>query len=262
MQHENSHFWTKVILVGTVAALVVAPASTARAVVSAASDVPSAQLAAVAPAPPGVLPTMATTNPTNVTCVATTDQFTPPTYADAEKAAASACQKSLDPSRPVPVIQTPGSFFAGYAFGKSSQFVYGPQVGIGAAILFPLHQPSLTLTATTVNPATPVIAAQTFSFALPTSMTWSTDLAVSLDANFASFTFPNSGTASASGSGAQQTFNVGIFLAPQFGWQWWDSSGSVKSVMFSLGVLAGYINTTATGPAFALGVQPGLAAQF
>lgn len=32
--------------------------------------------------------------------------------------------------------------------------------------------------------------------------------------------------------------------------------------MFSLGVMAGYINTDATGAAFAVGLQPGLVAQF
>jgi hypothetical protein len=92
-------------------------------------------------------------------------------------------------------------------------------------------------------------------------MTWATDIAVLLDANFASFTFPNTPSASSDVGTTQQTFNVGVYVAPQFGWEWWDN-GNAKSVIFFLGIAAGYINTTATGPAFALGVQPGLAAQF
>jgi hypothetical protein len=204
---------------------------------------------------------MGTTNPSTGVCVATTDVFSPLKYNDAEIAAHQACLDTLEPSRPVPVVQTPGSFFVGYAIGKSSQFVYGPQIGIGAAIIFPLHRPSLILTATSVTGTNPVKPGDTFQFKLPDAMTWATDITVSLDANFAAFTFPNSSDPTASGSSAQQAFNVGLYVAPQFGWEWWDN-GNARSVMFSLGILAGYINTKATGPACALGFQPGLAAQF
>jgi hypothetical protein len=199
----------------------------------------------------------------NGTCVATTDANSPKTYNEGENAAHEACLDTLLPKRPIPLVQTPGAFFVGYAWGSSSkQFVYGPQVGIGAAILFPLHRPSLTLEATTAPPNTALPASSTFTFSLPKDMTCASALAVSLNADFASFTFPNATTAQVGTSGStQQTFNVGIYLGPQFGWQWWEA-GSVKSVMFSLGLLAGYINTQATGAAFVLGIQPGLVAQF
>ena len=196
-------------------------------------------------------------------CVATTDQFSPPDYASAENAAHMACLNTLIPKRPVPVLQTPGSFFAGYAWGsKSKQFIYGPQVGVGAAILVPLHRPSLVLTAVNFDRNNPVIpTGSTFTFKLPDSMTFAAALAFSLNANLAAFTFPNAPASVTTSGTTQASVNVGIYVAPQLGWEWWDTTGA-KSVMFSLGVLAGYINTDATGGAFTIGIQPGLVAQF
>ena len=59
----------------------------------------------------------------------------------------------------------------------------------------------------------------------------------------------------------QATFNAGVYVAPEIGVTWWDN-GDVKSVMLSVGIMAGYINTDATGAAFVLGVQLGLIAKF
>jgi hypothetical protein len=57
-----------------------------------------------------------------------------------------------------------------------------------------------------------------------------------------------------------EAFNASLYVAPQFGWAWWD--GGAKRVMFSVGVMSGYINTEATGKGIVLGIQPGLVAQF
>jgi hypothetical protein len=211
----------------------------------------------------GIAPQM----PTEVTkegwCVATATPATPTDPGQAEVAAHRACLDTLIPKRPVPLLQTPGSFFVGYAVGsKASQFVYGPQVGIGAAVLFPLRRPSLQWRLAPALGADGADRAWTFS--LPSEMSIAADLAVSLTANLASFTFPNapSGTtASSATTGATEpTFNAAFYVAPQVGWEWWDETA--KRVMFSVGVMAGYINTQATGAAFAVGLQPGLVAQF
>ena len=179
-------------------------------VVLATASVSFAQMVtplALAPAPaprsagatlPGITPQM----PTEVTkegwCVATATPSTPPDPSQAEVMAHGACLDTLIPKRPVPLLQTPGSFFVGYAVGsKSSQFVYGPQVGIGAAVLFPVRRPALQWRIAPAQGADG--AARAWTFSLPSEMSFAADLAISLTANLASFTFPNapSGTASA-----------------------------------------------------------------
>ncbi len=205
--------------------------------------------------------------PTEVTkegwCVATATPATSTDPSQAEAAAHAACRDTLIPKRPVPLLQTPGSFFVGYAVGsKGSQFVYGPQVGIGAAVLFPLRRPSLQWR---IAPALGAEGAdRAWTFSLPSEMSFAADLAISLTANLASFTFPNAASAtgapSATTGTTQPTFNAAFYMAPQVGWEWWDETA--KRVMFSVGVMAGYINTQATGAAFAVGLQPGLVAQF
>jgi hypothetical protein len=233
---------------------------TAMAVVAAAPDAPEPQPASAAAAAPGVIPTMGTQIGKDGSCVATTDRFSPTDYASTQSAAHAACLDTLIPSRPVPVLQTPGSFFAGYAWGKSNQWIYGPQVGLGAALLIPLHRPSLKLTAITAGPGAQVPEGSQFTYTLPPAMTFASSLAVSLNANLAAFSFPNAPSSVTSSGTTQTAFNAGFYLAPQFGWEWWN--GTAQSVMFSIGVVAGYINTVATGSAFALGIQPGIVAQF
>jgi hypothetical protein len=180
--------------------------------------------------------------------------------------ARQACTDLLIPRRPVLSLQTPGAFFVGYAWGtKSSQFVYGPQVGIGGAVVFPLVRPSLIF-----QEGPSGDHGQTFS--LPDQFSFTLDLAASLNANLGSFTIPNAPGSSgmmptssppppaASGT-TQQAFNASIYIAPQIGGVWWDD-GRERRVGLSLGLVAGYINTDATGAGFVLGFQPALVAQF
>jgi hypothetical protein len=231
----------------------------ASAIETAMPQTPQLQVAATpGTTPAGVLPTMRTDLSKEGWCIATEDSSTPTDADQAEIAAHQACLETLIPARPVPVLQTPGSFLVGYAIGKSSQFVYGPQVGVGAAVLFPLHRPSLKYR---LAPAPS--GARTWTFSYPDQMRLAADLAFSLSANLAGFTFPNAsqaGGATGATATTQQAFNIGMYLAPQIGWEWWD--GTAKRVMFSLGILAGYLNTQATGSAFIVGLQPGLVAQF
>lgn len=236
---------------------------TALAVDAVARDAPHPSAPATSAPLPGVTPSMGTTISDTGGCIAKTDQFTPTDYASAEIAAHAACLDTLIPKRIVPVLQTPGSFFIGVAINKSPQFVYGPQVGAGVALLFPLHRPVLTPSAFSAVPGAPVPVGSTFAFELPSAMTFASSLAVSLTANFAAFTFPNAPTTFAATGTTQTGFNAGFYVAPQFGWEWWDKvTHKTSSVMFSLGFMAGYIRTDATGGALALGVQPALAAQF
>lgn len=169
------------------------------------------------------------------------------------------CLNKLIKRVPSPLLQTPGAFFVGYAWGsKSKQFVYGPQVGIGAAILFPVRRPVLKYLGQLDYDA--LQAGRVF--VLPEDMSFTLDLAVSLNANLAAFTFPNASDADTGDAGdTQQAFNAGVYLAPQFGGVWW-ADGAQKRVAFALGILAGYLNTEATGGAFVLGLQPALIAQF
>lgn len=248
--------WT-LILSGVVAG---GPSVAQAAVVNVLSDAPKAQLAT--PGGPGVTPRMGTSLAADGSCVATTDGWTPGTYGAAEVAAHQACLDTLLPKRPVPVLQTPGSFFVGYAWGgNSKQWVYGPQVGVGGAVLIPWRRPSLKLKATSASGGGDVPAGTTFTFTLPSDMSFAAALAISFNANLAAFTFPNAAASTTAQGTTQQGFNAGVYAAPQVGWMWWDG-GNAKSVMFSLGIMAGYIKTDATGSAFAIGLQPGLVAQF
>jgi len=235
--------------------------SSAFAVITGVGDAPERQPSATTPSVPGVIPPMQTDIDKNGECVATTDANSPSDYNSAEIAAHASCLNTLIPKRPVPFLQTPGNFFVGYIWGKkSSQVVYGPQIGFGAAILFPLHRPNLLLKTISAGPAGPIPPGSHFTFKLPDSMTWTTAIAVSFDANLAAFTFPNASTADTASGKTQSAFNAGLAIAPQFGWEWWD--GGAKSVMVSMGVLLGYVNTDATGAGFTIGVQPGIVAQF
>lgn len=216
----------------------------------------------------GVLPRMPTELTKEGWCAAEANGTTPSDPLQAQMAAHKACLDTLIPKRPVPVLQTPGSFFAGYAWGsKSNQFVYGPQVGIGAAVLVPLRRPSLKyILAPSVGASG---TARRWVFALPPDMTFAADIVVSLSANLAAFRFPNADVATpddtprpseAADGKSQHGVNTSLYFGPQAGWQWWD--GGAKRVMFSLGLMAGHIDTAATGSAFVLGVQPGVVAQF
>lgn len=172
----------------------------------------------------------------------------------------AACRDRLLPRRPIIALETPGAFFVGYAFGKNSQLVYGPQVGVAGAILFPIRRPFLELG--------PSVDGK-LQFRLPTSMSFTFDLAASISVNLASFTFPNSASQPqtdievdlGSGGATEPTFNAGLYLAPQIGAAWWED-GKGRRVALALGLVLGYINTQATGPAFVLGGQPAIVAQF
>jgi len=164
-----------------------------------------------------------------------------------------ACKERLLPRRPIPVLETPGSFFVGYAWGKKSkQFVYGPQVGLSGSILIPIRRPRLE--------RGPDPSADEMLFHPPRSMSFTFDFALSLNANLAGFTFPyDEGNSS---TNTQAGFNAGIYLGPQLGGAWWSDDGRGHRVAIVLGLLFGYLNTEATGSGVVLGFQPGLVAQF
>lgn len=164
------------------------------------------------------------------------------------------CVNALMPRQPSPVLATPGAFFVGYAWGsKSRQFVYGPQVGVSGAVEIPIRRPWLERMPD---------AGGKMVFRRPHSMSFTFDLALSLNVNFASFTFPNQATSADTPSKTHQTFNAGAYVAPEVGWAWWTDDGRSHRIALALGVMGGLIDTDATGTAFALGFQPALVAQF
>jgi hypothetical protein len=188
-------------------------------------------------------------------------------YKDVEVFAFAACEDTLIPRRITPVTQTPGTFFLGWAWGaktpKSGTFVYGPQVGVETAFLLPIRRPEVVYVSTNSLNGNARGVDRTWSYATPKSIqlrNYSFSLAFSLNANLAAFSFPNAAGPSGTASN-QPGFNAGAMIGPQLGWQWWEG-GTPKSVMFSFGVLFGYLNTSATGSGFAVGLQPGLVAQF
>lgn len=190
--------------------------------------------------------------------------------ATTDKEANDACKKKFLPNRPVPEGGTNGAFFIGYAWGENSkQLVYGPQVGVSGTILFPLVIPNIeqgyNWYDTTWNDSAKsgVKAIDTSrSFQLPHSATFTMDLATSLTTSLASFSFPTKGTSTNGASTEVGVGNLGLYFGPELGSTWWDDNGKRSRITFTLGILIGYINTTATGPALVIGIQPSLNAQF
>lgn len=174
-----------------------------------------------------------------------------------EKRRQELCKNLLLPRRATSVTVTPGAFFLGYAWGsKSNQFVYGPQVSVSAAYQVPFHRPNLDK----VDDPT----GKQLIYALPTSMSYTFDMVFSFQTALAAFTFPNASSSTLGNSGStQQGYNIGVYVAPELGWQWWsDDRKTPSKLVFTIGIMAGLINTTATGSAFALGLQPAISTQF
>jgi hypothetical protein len=181
---------SNVSFVSATVAVLLASSSARAQVTTLGADAPQPKSDTSSEESAGVSPTM----PTEITkegwCVATANTESPSDATEAQQAAHQACLDTLIHRRPVPLVQTPGSFFVGYVWGeKSKQFVYGPQVGLGVAVLFPLHRPRLKYQLAPATSATGT--ARKWQFSLPTDMAFAADIAVSLNANLASFTFPN-----------------------------------------------------------------------
>lgn len=173
--------------------------------------------------------------------------------ASKEDFARRVCLDRLLPRNPTAITLTPGAFMIGYAWGfRSKQFLYGPQVAISTAYQIPIRRPLLdTLKAD----------ASSYTFGLPTSATWTVDLVVSLNTALGSYSFPNAD--SSKDPTTQQTYNIGGYIAGELGWRWWsDDLRTAHRWAVSMGLMAGMIDTSVTGRAFALGVQPSIVAQF
>jgi hypothetical protein len=164
---------------------------------------------------------------------------------------AAACLKALFPTVPIVLVGTPGAFFIGRVWGSSTQWVYGPQVGVSGVIQIPLVRPGLDLVG---------VDDKKWSYQLPREMSFVLSLDVSLSANLAAFSFPQGTTASGT-STTQSTPNIGVYIGPEFGWRWWNEKGNGGYFGFQLGLLAGYVDTQATGSGFALGIQPAIVFQ-
>lgn len=168
------------------------------------------------------------------------------------EATRSACLDALIPRTARFSIETPGAFFVGYAVGKNSQAVYGPAVGIMGAIGVPLVRPSLEWRRPQTGPD---------YFRLPQGLSFTMDFVFSFGVNLGAFIFPN---APMSPSGQTQAgLNLGGYAALQLGAaSFAEGSTTPRRFAISLGVLAGYINTDATGSAFVIGFQPALVVNF
>jgi hypothetical protein len=175
------------------------------------------------------------------------------------EAANGACKKKLQPLRITPVIQTPGAFFFGKAWGsKSSSVAYGPAVGLSGAILFPISRPRLDYTKGIKNGP--------YDFSLPTDPRLMFDIIASLNANIAGLKFhdtPEPAPGAAAAADTQIGFSFGGYVGFAPGVGWYSEDGQLKKVSFTIGVLAGYLTKTdPVGDAFLLGVQPALTGSF
>jgi hypothetical protein len=156
---------------------------------------------------------------------------------------------------PKAIISTPGLLFMGGAFGStSSQFLLGPSASIGAGASLPILRPELSYRQGKDG---------TVEFLLPRRTSFAMNFLLSGNVGMAGLLFPNAGV-SGQGAPAELGFTVGLYGAPEFTWVAYDQTAQQRyRIGFSLGVIAGYLGGSETvGPAFIVGVQPGLVIDF
>ncbi|MBM7116065.1 hypothetical protein [Archangium primigenium] len=156
---------------------------------------------------------------------------------------------------PKAIVSTPGLLFIGGAFGStSSQFLLGPSAAIGAGASIPIIRPTLTYRESKSNKV---------EFILPRRTSFTMNFLVSGNVGVAGMLFPNAG-GSDQPAPAEIGFTVGLYGAPEFAWISYDPAAQQRyRIGFSLGVIAGYLGGSSTvGPAFIVGVQPGLVINF
>jgi len=160
------------------------------------------------------------------------------------------CRRLLLPRRPVISVQTPGSFIIGKAWGKDGNaVVFGPAVGLGVTVGYPLVTSSLQK----------VSGNNGLAWQLPTDAQFVANMNFALSGNLVGLTID---VDDETVDDSQMGFTAGAFVGPEFGLAWFDGNAAQRTVL-AIGVVGAYLGQVdGLGPAFLLGVQPSLIVDF